>query len=169
MKLLTAALLILSAPFLTFANQPQAPKGYRYPIESDYSGDWQNFRSHLPVPFHLQADFNSDELKDDAWILIRNDGKGWAFFVFLSQGEQEPKIIRLEQGAGQPQGFGVILVNPGRYKTACGKGYFECAAGESEWLSLNKPAISFFVYESTESIFYWKPKTKNFQKVRISD
>ncbi len=169
MKLITAALLILSASFLAFAKQPQAPNGYRFPIESDYLGDWQNFRKHLPVPFHFKADFNSDGLNDDAWILIRTDGKSWAFFVFLSQRGKEAKIIRLEQGAGQPQRFGVTLVKPGRYKTACGKGYFECAPGESEWLSLSKPAISFFVYESAESIFYCIPKTKRFQKVRMSD
>lgn len=145
------------------------PEGYRYPKEADYLGDWKEFRKKLPVPFHIQADFNSDGRKDDARILIRNNGKGCALFVFLNQKLSSPKIIRLVESEAPPQRHGVVLAQRGKYQTACGKGYFACAAGEPKWLQVNKASISFFVYESAESIFYWKPDTKSFQEVRISD
>jgi hypothetical protein len=169
MKSINTAIFILLATFLTFAKQSLLPSGYHYPKESDYIGDWKDFRKKIPVPFHLQADFNSDGLKDDVWILIRNDGKGCALFVFLNQRNGPPQIIRLVERDALPQRFGIVLAPRGRYETACGKGYFECAPGEREWLQVNKPAICFFVYESAESIFYWKPKMKSFQEARLSD
>jgi hypothetical protein len=47
--------------------------------------------------------------------------------------------------------FGIDLVKPGEYKTACGKGYgdYACAHGEPDVLKLHKPAIDLFYTESS--------------------
>jgi len=53
----------------------------------------------------------------------------------------------------KPQWVGIIAVPPGRYKTACGKGYFECNAGEPEELNLSLPAFK-FIYFGKASIMF---------------
>ena len=35
--------------------------------------------------------------------------------------------------------MGIDIVKPGKYKTACGKGYYECEKGEPEVLKLKRP------------------------------
>lgn len=169
MKILFGLLLVLFLPVALMAKQPPAPQGYRYPRATDYSGNWQEFRKKIPVPFHVRADFNLDGIKDDAWLLIRNNGMGCGLFVFLNHPNRSPQVIRLMEGATPAQHFGIILAQPGKYKTACAKGYFDCAPGEPKLLKVTKAALSFFAYESAESIYIWKPKTRSFQEVRISD
>ncbi|HTW60073.1 MAG TPA: hypothetical protein VMD99_18260 [Terriglobales bacterium] len=67
--------------------------------------------------------------------------------------------------------FAIDLVKPGRYETACGKGYDDsfCAHGEPDYLVLSRPAIDFIYTESADSIFYWGEKTKEFRKIAMSD
>ena len=89
-KLLDKALTILAALSLgaaaiVSATEKEPLAGWRYPNEADYIGDWKDFRKEIPVPFHIQADFNGDGIIDHAWILIRTKSKGWGLFVFLGQ------------------------------------------------------------------------------------
>jgi len=160
--------LILASPSAAI-NSP--PDGWRFPVESDYSGDWQTFREELLTPFHVGADFNGDGIIDEAWILIRTRSVGWGLFVFLSQKDGKTKTIQLQERKrdGNPQRFGIKLVPPGKYKTACGKGYWECKKGEPEIVELSNPAFEFFLYESSSSIYFWDKKAKAFKQIFISD
>jgi hypothetical protein len=108
---------------------------------------------------------------DEAWILLPAEGKGWALFVFLARAGGPPSIVRLEAGAkgSAAQWFGIELVRPGDYKTACGKGYFDCEPGEPEVLKLRRPALMFFKYQSAASIFWWDPTTQAFKRTWVSD
>jgi len=65
--------------------------------------------------------------------------------------------------------MGVDIVKPGHYKTACGKGYFECEKGEPEVLKLKQPAIDYFRFESANSFFFWDCNTNSFKRIWISD
>ena len=170
MRTFVAALMLLSGPALSFAEEPPID-GWRYPAESDYIDDWKEFRKEVPVPFHVQADFNGDGLIDDAWILIRTKGKGWGLFVFMGQPSNSKKIIQLDDNPNNdyPQRMGIALAKPDKYKTACGKGYFECEKGEPAVLDLKQPGIDYFVYESANSFFYWEKKTNSFKRIWISD
>jgi hypothetical protein len=147
------------------------PEGWRFPVESDYSGDWQAFSKDLLTPFHVGADFNGDRILDEAWILIRTRSVGWGLFVFLSQKDGKTKTIQLQdrKGDSNPQRFGIKLVLPGKYKTACGKGYWECKRGEPEVLELSNPAFEFFLYESSSSIYFWDKKANTFKQIFLSD
>jgi hypothetical protein len=146
------------------------PDGWRYPEESDYAEDWKEFRSQRPVPFHVRGDFNGDGFTDDAWILLRVSGAGWGVFVFLSDNGTERKPITLfEDDRGTAQSHGIGLVPPGRYATACGKGYFDCSSGEPENIELKLPSIDFFKYESANEYWFWDVDTRSFKTVAISD
>ncbi|HET9387217.1 MAG TPA: hypothetical protein VFO67_18930 [Gemmatimonadales bacterium] len=90
---------------------------WRYPQESDYVDDWQEFRAKIPAPFHVTADFNGDGIKDDVWLMIRRDGNGWGLFAFLNGRSGQSRIIRLETGEGKVQRFGLVVTKPGTIRT----------------------------------------------------
>jgi hypothetical protein len=58
---------------------------------------------------------------------------------------------------------------PGRYETACSKGYWDCQSSEPEVLELRNPAVFFFKEESAASVYVWVPSTKQFRRIWLSD
>ena len=136
------------AVVVTAQTRLKAPPGYRFPIKTDYSGNWATFRARMPVPFHVMADFNGDGHSDEAWLLPAVSGQAWALFVFLKTSTGPYQVVRLEGDSQGPiQRFGIARVEPGRYDTACGKGHLECKADEPEVLELRLPWFEFFVFE----------------------
>ncbi len=77
------------------------------------------------MPFHIRGDFNGDQKTDDAWMLLQKDNRGWGLFVFLAQSGGPYQVIKVEENDMDlsPQSMGIELIEPGQYKTACGKGY----------------------------------------------
>lgn len=66
--------------------------------------------------------------------------------------------------------MGIAKVEPGKYDTACGKGYFPCSqTGDPEVLDLKLPAINLFQYEGASSFWYWDRSYETFIEVPISD
>jgi len=65
--------------------------------------------------------------------------------------------------------MGISLWEPGQYKTACGKGYWECKDDETQILKLKTPGINFFAFESANSIFYWNSRKNEFKRIWMSD
>jgi hypothetical protein len=148
----------------------RAPNGYRFPVETDYSGDWMEFRTKYPTPFVVRADFNGDGVIDEAWLLPARSSRGWGLFAVLGSSNGTRRFIRLEQDRkSQVQRFGLSLVEPGQYKTACGKGYWECARDEPEVLELKSSAFEFFLFESASAMFWWDRRSRSFRRTSISD
>jgi hypothetical protein len=170
MKIAVLLVTLCLMPLLVLAQQVP-PQGWRFPTESDYTYDWQEFRATTLVPFHVQADFNGDSLLDDGWVLLSTHDKAWGFFVFLAQKDAPPKVIALDKdpGTNKPQNMGIEVVPPGDYKTACGKGYFDCKPDEPEVLHLARPAINYFLYESANSFFWWDIQSGSFKRTWMSD
>ena len=133
--------------------------------------DWKAFAKEVPTPFHVQADFNGDGLLDHAWLLLRSPGTGWGLFVFMGSKDGQPQLVKLDEDSGKvpAQRMGVEIAAPGEYNTACGKGYFDCEAGEPDKLKLRLPAIDFFSYESANSFFWWDGTRRAFRQTWISD
>lgn len=156
---------------LALSTSGSLPEGYRYPTDADRSGDWETFEAEVPVPFRADADFNGDGLADQAWILLRDSGKGWGLFVFLGQHDGEPVVHKLEVDSGDSpaQRFGLDAVEPGQYDTACGKGYWDCEPDEPEKLTLVLPGLDFFAFESANSFFWWNVKSNTFERTWMSD
>jgi hypothetical protein len=67
------------------------------------------------------------------------------------------------------RGMGIAELKIGSYKTACAKGYWKCKKGEPELLQISQSGISYFQSESAESVYYWSPSDKSFQRVWLSD
>ena len=155
-------------PFLCLAQPGQLapPTGWRYPMGADYTDSWKAFRDVMPIPFHVEADFNSDSLPDHAWILFSTQDDAWGLFVFLAQEEAPPKIITLDKnpGTSRAQQMGIKLVPPGDYQTACGKGQTVCLKDEPASLHLELPAINYFAFEGASSFFWWDAQAEQFQR-----
>lgn len=149
----------------------KAPSGWRFPTVKDYHGDWKPRRKDGTRPFKTPGDFNNDKVRDEAWILITTGGtKGTGLFVFLGQQNKTFRIVQLDYVEGaKAQNLYVNLAPKGEYETACGKGYWDCAAAESAKLNLTFQAISYGTFESSELIYYWDVKRKTFRQAVISD
>jgi hypothetical protein len=65
--------------------------------------------------------------------------------------------------------MGIKSAKSGKYKTACGKGYWDCKKGEPAELNLRMPAMDLFQYESANSFFVWDSKIKKFKRIWMSD
>jgi hypothetical protein len=162
----TLALILLCLPAASIADS--APPGWRFPAASDRTGDWEG----PDAPFHIRGDFNGNGLADEAWILFRNDSQSWAVFVFLHTAQGTPRTIRLTEEQSAPaQRFALETIRPSAtvFRTACGKGYFQCAQGEPLTIQFRLPSISVCLRESSCSVYVWQPHSARFQQVRMRD
>ena len=145
------------------------PPGYRVPGGSDYTGGWQENRAQFPTPFHVRADFNGDDLLDDGWILLAESGQGFAFFVSLGTRDGAGRWLKLDDGI-YAQAVALRVVRPGRYATACAKGYGSgCRPNKPKALRLVRPGIELLQFESGSSYFWWNANAGTFERTWISD
>lgn len=93
------------------------------------------------------------------------DGKRTALLVILSN-SGERVISEWDGGLAR---LGIAQVPPGRYRTACGKGYFECEPQEPEVLVTQRDAIDLFYEESADGVYYMPKGSNEFIHVRLSD
>ncbi len=144
------------------------PAGWRNPTSAEVAQRWRN---DDPVRnLAVRADFNGDHVIDEARLIVKIDGTGLALVVFLStlQGFTTSILDQIDE-PGWLDVMGISLGSPGKYKTACGKGYVECEPGEAEELILQRPGINYFKEESANSSFYWDSQAASFKRVWISD
>jgi hypothetical protein len=149
---------------------PEFPAGWKPATKSDYSDEYLSFRKNQ-VSNHIEADFNGDNIKDHAWILINSSKKTFGVFVFLGVGNGSYKMMMLDEHKRETEKLfmGISLLEPGQYKTACGKGYWECKEDETEILKLKNPGINYFAFESANSVFYWDSRKNEFMRIWMSD
>jgi hypothetical protein len=165
MRIIQLFIIFIVAVF-TIAAMP-LPEGWRIPSKEETSQAWRNEKPHRYLV--IKTDFNDDGILDEARLLMSKNDSGIALFAFVSQGKGFKSFLLDKLSPKYIQVMGIDLVEKGKYKTACGKGYFDCAAGEPEELSLELPSINYFKSESANSIFYWDEKTKQFKRIWISD
>jgi hypothetical protein len=156
--------LLLCAVSAVGQSRHRLPRGWRVTGKSDYSADDVRFFNGS-MPTHAEADFDGDGTKDHALILIQPDEAKYGLFVLLGKG----RSLKLEEfgltGGGDKLHVGLSPVKPGKYLTACGKGYWKCSPDETEELTLSRTGIYFFVFEGASSIFYWNDGTRTFSRV----
>jgi hypothetical protein len=162
---LCASLAVLSASFVLAQD---APAGWRQPTQEEASDEW---RDKSPTRFLVvNGDFDGDGKPDTSALFVNSDSNQFALFVKLGatgKWQMADKPVDI-MWFGR---YGIDLVKPGKYQTACGKSYSEyaCSHGESESLKVSSGAINFFSHESSESYFYWDKKEKTFRKVLMTD
>jgi hypothetical protein len=161
-------LVFLVATLQTALAAQDLPKGWRPPNKAEASDEWRN---KSPTRFlTVRGDFNGDGKPDIAELLVNPSRKRWALFVKLGSSTSWQRVGD-ENEMDWLRGMGIKLVKPGRYETACGKGYGEdfCAHGEPKFLKISSDAIDLFKEESADSIAYWDQKRDTFRFVQMSD
>jgi len=161
----------LAMPLSCFSEESSLPEGWRLPLPSETTTE-QGWRSESPDRYlTTSADFNGDGIIDKAMLLVRKEGAGLGLFAFVSQKDRSAKSYLLDeiQNPEYIRVMGVSIAQPGKYKTACGKGYFECQDGEENEIVLRYPAIDYFKEESANSFYCWDENKKNFKRIWMSD
>jgi hypothetical protein len=156
--------LLLSSP--AFAQE--LPAGWRRANAAERAPSW---RRESPTRFfRVDGDFDGDGRTDIAELLINPTEKKFAIFVKLTSTERW-QMLEHPGEIGDLYRFAIDLVKPGKYGTACGKGYDDsfCAPGEPDYLVLRHAAIDFVYTESTDTLYYWDDKTKSFHDIAMSD
>lgn len=140
---------------------------YRAPTPSELGKSWrQREKDRYAV---ARGDFDGDGRKDEARIMLSEEGDDAAVIVSLAASGRR---LALDWGLDRAvvlNRWGVAVLPPGRYRTACGKGYWECAPGEPEVLVTRWDGVLFFQDESREGVFYMPKRGAAFRHVWLSD
>ncbi len=147
----------------------QDNSGWRPPTKADLGDDiaWREKDPSLYLT--AVGDFDGDGKQDSVSLLVNDKQDKMGLFIQL--GSRPGKKIELTSFKYNSRVglMGVRIAQPGKYRTACGKGYWACQKGEPEELNLELPAINFFKEESRNSFFVWNKKTRKFQRIWITD
>ena len=153
----------------------EVPNGYRLPTKADNVRDWKRF----DAPNHLKADFNGDGIEDEAYILPKKSSNaGYGVFVSINKSKialqrgRKFQMFKLTDSVDMsPQSFAIELAEPSNeiWKSACGKGYWECAIGEPSAFKINHPSIMFCYIESACTMYMWDSEKLTFKEIRFSD
>jgi hypothetical protein len=145
------------------------PFGWSTTDRNDYFNEDSIFFKDK-IPNYLTIDMNGDKIDDQAWILINRSKNRFGLFVKLSS---KKNILKLQEypikSKDNKINMGISIVQPGKYLTACGKGYGNCKPEEPKEIEISKPSINFYLFESANSYFYWDENTKEFKHIWISD
>lgn len=150
------------------ASKFTVPTGWRLPTKAELANHWRLTSPHY---FAIaQGDFDGDGIADKAYILVSRDEKHVGLFASLSSKQpSKPISLAQEKNPSYIEVMGISVVEPGKYRTACGKGYWDCAKGEPEEIQLDNQAVAYFKHESSSSYFYWDKSSKSLRRVWISD
>jgi len=168
-KIVGAIILILTILGTAIAGT-NFPDNWRPPTVEE-TPDLLNYRSESDQRYLVvESDFNGDEKSDVAKFLVNDNMNSIGLFVLLSQ-PQGMKLFKLYESDSieHIRTLGIGEAAPGSYKTACGKGYFECEPNEPDQINLENPAIDFFNLGGANAYFYWDKGTESFKEIWMSD
>ncbi|MDA8082532.1 MAG: hypothetical protein M0024_02600 [Nitrospiraceae bacterium] len=161
-------MLIALALLLPMELHAQDITDWRKPDNKELGSDY-SWRKEAPELFlTAKADFDGDGKADTARLLINGKKNQMGLLVTLAA-KRNASILLEATDKKEITNMGIKTVKPGQYKTACGKGYWDCKKGEPEILKLKQPAIDFFAYESANSYFVWDKKANAFKRIWMSD
>ncbi|HEY2387805.1 MAG TPA: hypothetical protein VGK30_12650 [Candidatus Binatia bacterium] len=149
-------------------NDVALPDGWRLPAAAEVGEGW---RAADRERFLLtDLDLDGDGHPDQARVLMRIDGAGYGVFAFLCREHDAPvaHLILHNRDLAYFRGVGIRPVQPGLYRTACGKGFIECYAGEPHEVRLAHAGIDYFKPESITSLFYWSEASQDFKWVALT-
>lgn len=162
------AFLLSISIFASEGSPGPIPNGWRLPLKKEMNQKWRDQNS---LRFKsAKGDFDGDGKIDEALILVDKDGKKFGIFVWWAADKfSKAEEVYVEKDFGLLQKMGIGIVKKGTFKTACGKGYYDCAKDDSAELTLSQEGIDFFMNESANSFFHWDSKTKSFERTWMSD
>ncbi len=165
-KTLYTVLLVLLIPLVPSAGNIS---GWRSPTQSELADSLSWRKDNPNLYLSAKADFDGDGIEDEASLLIIDKENKIGLFVSLFSEGKKSILLQTIDDKRKIIGMGIKAAQPGKYKAACGKGYWDCKKGESVELNLKMPAIDLFQRESASSFFVWNNKIKKFKRIWMSD
>lgn len=163
------SIILLLFSTASFAAEQALPKDWKY-LDTKYLSD--NWRRGDASKFtSVRGDFNGDGIADEAKLVVNRSGSMMGIVVFLSHCNSTPKMYLIKNIIEKHQvaAIGIRKVSAGKYKTACGKGYWNCKKNESPEISIHNDAIEYFKYESASAYYIFNCKNNSFNKMYLSD
>lgn len=163
MKKILLALMLLAS---ISAYAEEFPAGLRLPTKAELAKE--PGRKESPTKFAtIIADFNGDGQPDYAFLLINASTRKNVLAIKLSNSNAyEWKIV--DKGNfnwGEPE-MAIELAKPGKYKTACGNGYWECAKNEPESITLKNPGLFYSPFDQGGGgMVFWNQKKMKFEEL----
>ena len=149
---------------LTALTMPSHADDWRLATRDQILPDWADIPG-VSVKNQVSADFDGNGVVDIARIMVSKIDGQLMLFVMMNEDSEDFRLLQLQAMTG----LGIDLVAPGTYKTTCGKGYYDCADGETEEVTLQRHGLSVFKWESASSILYWDDATQAFKSFTDSD
>src|SRR5882762_4038903 len=151
-------LMVLTVVAGTSNAQLSLPEGWRAPKAQELAlvdNTWRN--SSREKYLVVRADFDGDDKEDQAQLdqaqlLVNADGTTYGLFILLGSGAA---VVLDSKDVNSLTTMGIDKLPPGTHKTACGKGYGNCKAGEPESVRLRNPGVLYFQTEGAKSVFFW--------------
>jgi hypothetical protein len=155
---------------IPFALLAQDSSEWRLPTKADLGDNFEWRKENLELYLIAIADFNDDGKEDVVRLLVNDKENQLGLFVTLtSQKDASPMLLETIKKKKSILGLGVKVAKPGRYKTACGKGYWPCGKDEPAVIEIKHSAIDLFQSEGANSYFIWNDKTKKMKRIWMSD
>ena len=151
------------------AKDAKLPSGWRNPTAQELSDSWR--ANSLSKYSEILADLRGDGEQDRALLLMSRQRDSFALFIHLAYRGRNSTWVKVIETSGRQnfRGMGIELVVPGKYKTACGKGYDSCRKGDPMEISTTLPIINLFKTESANSYVYFDAQSNIFRTVWMSD
>jgi hypothetical protein len=176
MKLVALALVCLSLSTAGAAgDRVHLPAGWRFPTEKELAD-----QDRQPSPTRYAkavADFNGDGVPDEAILVKSTKFSGQGLLVRLSDGKQGFTWVTLDTTDWGPEypevnlTMAIDVLPPGTHRYICIETESGCI-GEQEpraKMTIKRPSLSYYRFESAASLFYWDSRTNRFVRVWLSD
>ena len=149
--------------------------GWRKPNMEQFTGDWRLSSSNRYLS--VIEDFDGDGKRDRCTIMTNVKKGEWGIRVnFADEKTSWLPISGKYQSPEWKEDFernrGIKVGKQGRYKTACGKGYWECdkVAGDMPDVEIRNAGIILFRNEAGGTVlFYWNSKLGKFDSQVLDD
>ncbi len=164
LALVLSLIIVGSFSFAASTKKIDLPKGWK-PTKPIKDSGCDRSKTDLLT---AEGDFNGDGKPDRAKLLAKATGKGIGLWVWLSK-EDQPILIKETESEDGKHDIGISLLKPGSYKTACGKGYWQCKGDEVSKVNLKNDGIDLMFCESANALFYWDEISKKFKEIPTSD
>ena len=173
---LLVGLLLILASGAVAEEEIKLPEGWRFPTTEELSDEELRSRSATKYA-EAGGDFNGDGVPDQAVLVKSTKVSGEGLLVRLSNGRGGfawVVLATIDWGAEYPSvplAMGIEAIKPGTYEYLCIESGDDCVArdeGKSK-ITLRRPALEYFKFESAASAFYWDTKKKAFIRIWISD
>ncbi|MDR0477538.1 MAG: hypothetical protein LBH14_06335 [Desulfobulbaceae bacterium] len=141
--------------------------GWRLPAKPELDDSWRISDGERYAV--VAGNFHDDGHIEKVGLLVSRDKKCLGLFLLGENKTQNSRPIFIDCNPGAIDFMGIKKVSPGKYMTACGKGYWECDKNESPEIEIKHDAIEYFKTEGASSYFVWNRKNESFDRIWMND